>query len=308
MVLEAQAGSRVRHPVVELLIFCALFAVCSAIQNAVLLAPTLLALLKSGAFSAMLAGEAVSYADLMDDLPPWYTLVSLFSTAVVVAGVIIYCRFLEKRSLATMGIVRRSAVREYVAGWLIGAGLISLALVPGLLAGDIRLTGPAQSPEWGMLLMLTAFGVQGLSEELLCRSYLCVSLARSVKLQWAVVVSSVVFALLHSFNSGLTLLAVVNLFLYGVFAALWLLRRGSVWGIAAMHSAWNFVQGNIWGSTVSGINTGGSFFLLEHTGVRTLWAGGRFGLEGGLGVTLVLVAGIAVLCRMKNRSPESINP
>ncbi|MBR7185537.1 MAG: CPBP family intramembrane metalloprotease [Clostridia bacterium] len=306
MAQAAAQQSRAHHPVLECLIFCALFTVCSMVQTAFLLVPTIAVIFNSGVIDAVLAGEVFDSSAIMGMLPPWYTLLNLLATGAVVAGAILYCRFLEKRKLWTMGLVRRGFGGEYAVGWFIGAGMVSLSMLPGLLAGDIRITGLSADIPWGMLiLMLIGFTIQGLSEELLCRSYFCISLARRTKMQWAVVISSVAFALLHGANGGLTLLAMLNLFLYGAFAALWLIRRGNIWGIAAMHSAWNYVQGNVWGSTVSGLDVGGSLFTMEHIGTRTIWAGGQFGLEGGLGVTAVLAIGTIVLCLMKNRSPVS---
>jgi len=49
--------------------------------------------------------------------------------------------------------------------------------------------------------------------------------------------------------------ALANLALYGLFAALYALREGGIWGISAQHTAWNWAQGNIFGLQVSGIGT-----------------------------------------------------
>lgn len=308
IVQGAAAQSKAHHPVLEVLIFFAIFGVCSTVQTPILLVPMFATLFKPENMEKLLSGELTGATEIMALFPSWFTLVSLLLTAVVVVGAILYCTQIEKRKLWTMGLLRRGFVAEYGIGWLIGAAMLSASLVPGLLAGDIAITGLSPDIPWGTLaLMLVGFTVQGLSEELLCRSYLCVSLARSIKLQWAIVISSAVFAVLHFGNGGVTLLATLNLFLYGVFAALWLVRRGNIWGIAAMHSAWNYVQGNIWGSSVSGLDVGGSLFSIEYLSDRAIFAGGTFGLEGGLGVTLVLVLGIAALACMKNRTPHPVD-
>ena len=95
-------------------------------------------------------------------------------------------------------------------------------------------------------------------------------------------------------------MAVINLFLFGVFAALYFLRRGNIWGISAIHTIWNFAQGNIFGCKVSGMNMGETIFnTVETNGV--LWSGGDFGPEGGIGVTVVLTIGIIILTLMKNK-------
>ena len=86
-----------------------------------------------------------------------------------------------------------------------------------------------------------------------------------------------------------------------MFAALYFIRRGSIWGIAALHTAWNFVQGNIFGCYVSGINFYQSVFTTEIDNALSPINGGWFGPEGGLAVTAVLLIGIVTLSFMKNK-------
>ena len=82
---------------------------------------------------------------------------------------------------------------------------------------------------------------------------------------------------------------------YGLFAALYALREGGIWGISAQHAVWNWAQANLYGFEVSGIGAnGGSLFNLMETGPDPL-TGGAFGPEGGLAVTLVLLLAIALL-------------
>lgn len=79
------------------------------------------------------------------------------------------------------------------------------------------------------------------------------------------------------------------------------MREGSLWGISALHSVWNWVQGNFFGFEVSGTNaSGGTLLNLLATGKDWL-TGGAFGPEGGLAVTIVLVAGIAATIFWKSK-------
>jgi membrane protease YdiL (CAAX protease family) len=113
----------------------------------------------------------------------------------------------------------------------------------------------------------------------------------------AIAVSSVAFSLLHVDNAAVTPIALVNIALFGVFAGIYFLRRGSIWGIAALHSAWNFAEGNIFGVRVSGALPQASMFTATADGSMWLLSGGDFGAEGGLAVTAVLaIATIAVYC------------
>ncbi|HHT54332.1 MAG TPA: CPBP family intramembrane metalloprotease [Clostridiales bacterium] len=135
-----------------------------------------------------------------------------------------------------------------------------------------------------------------------------VLVSRRYSLPTAILASSVMFALAHSLNKGLSLLAFFNLVLYGIFAALYFIRRGSIWGVAAFHSTWNFVQGNFFGIQVSGLKVGSSVLTSELTETGRLVNGGGFGLEGGLAVTLVLAIGIAVLYFMKPKKEDGVIP
>jgi len=111
----------------------------------------------------------------------------------------------------------------------------------------------------------------------------------------AVILNALFFAALHLGNSGISALAFVNLTLFGVFASVYFIKRGNIWGIGAIHSIWNFVQGNFYGIKVSGMESSCSVFASAMTEGRDLIHGGAFGLEGGLAVTLVLVAGTLFL-------------
>jgi len=122
------------------------------------------------------------------------------------------------------------------------------------------------------------------------------------------VVSSLVFALLHSLNFiGLAMdpfyigLALLNLFLFAVFTVLFALYEGGLWGVFAIHAVWNWAQGNVFGFEVSGgPAAGGTLFNLMEVGPDAI-TGGPFGPEGGLSVTVVLVAACAIVWVLANR-------
>jgi membrane protease YdiL (CAAX protease family) len=141
-----------------------------------------------------------------------------------------------------------------------------------------------------------------MSEEVLCRSYFLVSLARKKGYIWmAVIVNALAFAALHLGNAGIAPLAFVNLILFGIFASVYFVKRGNIWGIAAIHSIWNFAQGNIFGILVSGNDFGTTIFESEINTSMTLVNGGDFGLEGGILVTIILVVGTVVMLMTKQK-------
>ncbi len=235
-------------------------------------------------------------------------LIDLLATVGGVVAVILWARFFERRELVSLGLVRRRAVRDYLLGILLGVLLLGGAVGLCVLAGvaEVKVTAPA--PSWGLLaLFFVGFLIQGLSEELLCRSLLMVSLSRRWPLWACVTANAGAFALLHLLNPGITVPALVNIFLFGLFASLLTLRLGSIWMAAAIHSLWNFAQGNLFGIPVSGIVGMPSPLtttLATDTPRHTLLGGGTFGIEGGLAATVVLVVAVAAVIFLPTRRDE----
>lgn len=234
----------------------------------------------------------------------------LYTTAITIAVVISYCLLFEGRSLLSLGFVKRRAVLDYIIGFGIGLFMFTAVMLVCLPFGAIKLEPTPRLPTVipTLTMFLGGFIVQGFAEEMLCRSYLLNSLYPRAGAPCAVGLSAVVFSLLHIGNAGITLIAFINVALFGIFAGIYFLRRQSIWGIAALHSAWNFAEGNIFGVPVSGVLPKASVFVATAD-ESTYWlSGGDFGAEGGLAVTVVLaLAMIAAyfLPHRNNKKPSA---
>lgn len=293
------------HWILEILVFLAVFVASYMGQFLFMLPAHLVYMLSSEEYQAVLAssGEdrAMEYLITSDG----YTALTLLSEIMMIAIALLFCKLLQKRGPASLGFTRRGMVREYLVGAAAGALVFSAAVLLCVVTGALRLEGLSPSFRLGIFaLLLAGFLVQGMAEEVLCRGYLMVSLARRYPLWAAVLLNSVLFAALHLFNCGMTVLAFVNLALFGVFASLYFIRRGNIWGIGAFHALWNFVQGNIYGILVSGGGT--ECTLLNSVAVpgQEVMNGGNFGLEGGLAVTAVLAVGSLLMLRRKRQKRE----
>lgn len=207
----------------------------------------------------------------------------------------LWIKFYEKRSFATLGFLRQNALFQYARGALLGflafLGSIGLMAVFGFIepASDpVGQSGAAALPAV-LLVLIPGWIVQGAAEEVLTRGWMMSALAARYKAWIGIAVSSIFFGVMHGLNPNLSLLAMINLILYGLFAALYALREQSLWGICAFHSIWNWAQGNVFGLSVSGQQTSiGSLFVLAETG-PDWFTGGAFGPEGGVAVTLMLL-------------------
>jgi len=143
--------------------------------------------------------------------------------------------------------------------------------------------------------------IQVMAEKVLCRGYFLVSLGRRYSMWVAVIVNSVAFAALHLLNSGISVLAFINLVLFGVFASVCFIKTENIWLVGAIHSVWNLVQGNVYGIKVSGIDSVCSIFASNMVEGKEFINGGAFGLEGGIAVTIVLVVGTVLLLMWKKK-------
>jgi membrane protease YdiL (CAAX protease family) len=213
----------------------------------------------------------------------------------------------EKRPLSSTGMEQRGSGKKYLRG--LGVGLLMFAASVGVsaLLGYIAFEeGPPQQQGMaalaGVLLVFLGWTVQGPAEELITRGWLLPVIGARYKPWLGIILSSVIFAAFHGLNFiGLDIslpligLALLNLFLFGLFAALYTLYEGGLWGVFGIHAVWNWAQGNLFGFEVSGqAAAGGTLFNFMEIGPDVI-TGGPFGPEGGLAVTIVLIISCALV-------------
>lgn len=242
------------------------------------------------------------FSDLMTALTSslWVIIPALYSNAFLILCPIIYCKMFEKRKASSMGFVNKRAVPQYLIGIVCGFAVFSAIFFLSVLMGGFKLNGVSadlNKPSNIGIIAAFFFGylVQGMAEEVFCRGYLMASIGRRYSAVTAVIASSLVFAVLHMANPGLSVLAFVNLFLYGVLAALLMIRFNNIWIAGAFHSLWNFTQGNFYGVSVSGMGKMLSVLSSVQTDASAVINGGAFGLEGSISTTIVVAVGIIVL-------------
>ena len=112
----------------------------------------------------------------------------------------------------------------------------------------------------------------------------------------AIVGNSLLFALLHLANHGVTILSVLNIFLVGILFSLMVYYMDSLWCAFAVHTAWNFTQNILFGLPNSGINVPYSVFKLNAATARDSFAYNvGFGIEGTVFADIVLLAACVLL-------------
>lgn len=297
-----------RRGILSILFNCFLIYFIGSLLSGLLLSiPTYITLSQTEFYSELLSNpetltDDAIYSKIYEVLPSWINAFSLIATIGTIFAVIYYSKRFEGKRLFSLGIIKQNAVFDYIVGLFVGALMFSLCFVLILASGEISMPEFNANVNWySILLFFFGFLIQGFSEEILVRGYLFVSTASVKNIPFAVFLSSVFFSFLHYANAGINLLGIINLFLFGVFACLYFLRRGSLWGIAAIHSTWNFMQGSFFGFSVSGSAKLDSIFNTSSNGSTILFNGGGFGPEGGIGFTIVLILAIAILLPLKNK-------
>jgi membrane protease YdiL (CAAX protease family) len=223
----------------------------------------------------------------------------------VLAATFVARRFLDRRSFRSLGLEWNAhAPRDLLFGIaLTGVQMGAIYLAEWAL-GWLSFEGFAWDVQaWpevvaGAVLMLGVFVLVGWNEELLSRGYQLQNLAEGLNLGWAVVISSILFALLHLGNPNVSWVAITGLVAAGVFLAYGYVCTRQLWLPIGLHIGWNFFEGTVFGFAVSGQAS----FPLVHQSVDgpPLWTGGAFGPEAGLIMLPALALG-AVLIRLYAR-------
>ncbi|HHB1656301.1 MULTISPECIES: CPBP family intramembrane glutamic endopeptidase [Bacillus cereus group] len=211
----------------------------------------------------------------------------------------IWVRFVEKRPFSSIGFWKEKWMRKYLKGALIGFVFISTPVILLLLMGSMKLQVQhiTSTVIVGIVGSLVAFLIQGATEEIIVRGWLFPVLSVRSRIWVGIVVTSFLFGFLHLLNPGITILSISNIILVGVFAAFYVLKDSSLWGICAWHSIWNWAQYNVYGFAVSGMTIYSTPLFKPATNGPVFLHGGTFGIEGSIITTIMLTIASIVLWR-----------
>ena len=145
-----------------------------------------------------------------------------------------------------------------------------------------------------ILMSIGLFIIVAISEEVLIRGYVLRNLMYSFNKYTALIISSILFSLIHGFNPDMSWLSYLNLFLAGILLGTSYIYTKNLWFPIALHFSWNFFQ-SLFGFNVSGQNL---YSLIEFKIAKSnLINGGLFGFEGSIFcivIQLVLITTILI--------------
>ena len=230
-------------------------------------------------------------------------LFNLYANSIPIILIIIYCKFVEKRTLPSLGITKKRFPINYLIGVLIGLAMISSTFLINFLLGSISVSINPNSINWTFII-LSLFGyiIQGFNEEILCRGFLMNAIASKKGPLVGILLNSFFFGALHLLNPNVTFLSFINISLVGIIFSLIFYKTNNLWIVGAMHSIWNFLLGPILGVEVSGLSTFSSVFKTISIEGKALINGGSFGFEGGLVATIVLTISLIITLAIINKT------
>lgn len=217
----------------------------------------------------------------------------MFSQEIVlILTPILSWKVLFKKDLSLIGLkaLNKKEIKNLILGLVMGIIAITLAFILILISKSGVLVNSLLEPRFSLslVLYLILFIFVGFAEELLSRGYIIGAMEVSNNNKWfAIMVSAVIFSLMHYGNNGFSFIPFLNIFLVGILFGVMYVKTRSIWLSTGFHITWNFFQGCIYGMPVSGITTPK---LYEMTFVgNSILNGGTFGPEGGLIVTMVII-------------------
>ncbi len=275
-------------------------------------------------FIVWIAGIAIievsysSYQDLRSPINLEVTIVEFFYTFLfaLLAWLIIDRRTMFKE----IGLrFTKWSVPDWIYGFLFGGFGVGLVILVISIFGDIIIDTerihhalPQSVGPWSWQTAALLFIFSACQEEVLARGLLYPLMRRYLGIIWAVIISSVIFCLLHLGNNEIGTIAYVDLFLAGVLLALLREYTGNLWLAWGVHFGWNFALVAT-GLIVSGITVDlePQTFFIWPGGDYSL-TGGPFGPEGGWAgisanlIMIIIVSTMMIVKKNKLRAQSQI--
>jgi membrane protease YdiL (CAAX protease family) len=251
-----------------------------------------------GYFILLAVVNTLAYSGVGDTLarfaPDW--LAEVIEGIAYLAGVVAltwaFCRFVDRTSLRSLGLRRQGWLAKVAAGWGLGTFLQLVAFAALGIAGWLTVERSG-STALGLGASVLSWLIISFNEELAFRGYILQRLTQAWGLPAAVVVSSLIFTMVHVLNPNVQPLAMVSLFVAGLLLACAYLVSRSLWLPIGLHIGWNLAEVNLLGFPGSGVPESALVRSVVHG--PELMTGGAFGPEGGLVGLAATALGILIL-------------
>lgn len=229
-----------------------------------------------------------------------FCLFLLLPFAAMGSAVWAWSRFVERRSLATMGLTGTQRLRQYLAGIVIGIGMMALAisaiwLAGGYVGGDVFPALASPTSLFWIAILLVCFAFQSAVEEFIFRGWLLSAATRRWNVTAGFIFSSAAFTFLH-FSPHQPVREIAMAFTFGLFACAWARRANNIWGVMGWHAGWNWFAGVGFAVPITGFDVHLPALLVQLTpSGPDFLTGGPAGPESSVLTISMLAAATAFL-------------
>lgn len=224
----------------------------------------------------------------------------------IIASVVVYI-FVKLNDVSKplrVGLTTQHKLRDFSLGTALGAIVMAFGFGSLLALGEIQIKNISFDAV-DLACSTIGFLAVAYGEELVFRGYLMRKLQLKYSAFTALIVSSIIFTIMHLANDNLSLMGVFDLFVAGIMLGAIFLYTKNLWMVIGLHFSWNFVQSHL-GFNVSGLD---SYSIIEtQYAEQNLLNGGAFGFEGSILSTLAqFVILIALYFLFRKQSGMKLN-
>lgn len=213
----------------------------------------------------------------------------------------IFMKFVDREKLINLGFYTQNRFKDFIFGIGLGAFIMLTSYLFLILTDEIYFEKIVFSIK-DIFISILVFSMVAILEEVLLRGYILRNLMISFNNYVALVISSILFSLLHAFNPNIDLFSLAGLFLAGLLLGASYIHTKNLWFPIALHLSWNLFQ------TLFGFNVSGQDFysLIEFNFEESnLLNGGAFGFEGSILsiiIEITIIVGIITYYNFTNSS------
>ena len=233
-----------------------------------------------------------SRIEAFKDSPLIGVAIAVAMALVAMAVYVAWGKLIERREVTELSLP--GAGREWAIGGLIGVVLYAGCVLLLMVIGMYRIEG--LNPLSYMIPAAAMAVKSSVFEELVFRGVLFRSVEDMAGSWFAIIVSSLVFGLLHLINPDATIAGAVYIAIEAglLLAAAYLVTR-RLWMAIGYHMLWNYVQSAVFSGIVSGGVSLPGLFQAKIEG-PSFYTGGTFGMEQSIfALVLCTVTGVVML-------------
>lgn len=233
-----------------------------------------------------------------------HTIITFFILLGTLLTLFIFMKWVDKEPFVKLGLSLKNRLPDFFYGIFAGALIMLMGLF--ILLGLNQIYFEEIIIDWKSIILVSlTFIFVSISEELLIRGYVLKNFMESFNKYVALILSSVIFSLMHLGNDFMSWITFIDLVLAGILLGLSYTYTKNLWFPIGLHFSWNFFQ-SLFGFNVSGQD---EYSIIELSKTENNFLnGGDFGFEGSVFALVfqtILIVIIVLFYERKN--PRIVN-